>query len=299
MNAGYAYACTVGPEERRRGALDWLAAAFPHSSHATWAERLRRGEVRIDDRPIAEDTTLRPGQIVVWHRPGWEEPPVPWGFGVLHEDDDLLAVDKPAGLPTVPAGGFLTHTLLAQVRARWPHAVPMHRLGRGTSGVVLFALGMAARASVQAAWREGRVQKCYRTRVRGEPEREQFVIDVPIGPMPHARLGTVFAASRGGKPAQSRVTVRERQGDSTLVDVEIATGRPHQIRIHLAAAGHPLCGDPLYGAGGVVVSDALPGAGGYALHATTLVVPHPRDGRLLRVVSEAPPELRGDRGGGA
>lgn len=222
---------------------------------------------------------------------------MPTAFGVVFEDADLFAIDKPPGLPSVPAGGYLEHTALHLVRRRHPHAVPLHRLGRGTSGLLLFALSDSARRALAADWREGRVGKWYRALVTGDPVHEAWTIDVPIGPVAHPRLGHVHAASGTGRPSVSHVRVLERRAGQALVEVRIETGRPHQIRIHLAHAGHPLVGDPLYAAGGGLLADpALPGAGGYLLHAHRLAFVHPASAAPLQL--EAPPPARlatGDR----
>jgi 23S rRNA pseudouridine1911/1915/1917 synthase len=205
-------------------------------------------------------------------------------------------VRKPAGLPTMPGGRFLENTLLHLVRTRYDDQLaPLHRLGRATSGIVLFARSTAARRCLSADLREGRLRKVYRALVQGVPTAPAFVVDVPIGPVPYAPLGQVHAATRLGVPSRSLVRVLEqrRARDQTLVEVEIPTGRPHQIRIHLAAAGHPLAGDPLYAPGGTPMPllpgcrPPLPGDGGYLLHACRVELVHPV--RLTPLVLVCPP----------
>jgi 23S rRNA pseudouridine1911/1915/1917 synthase len=292
MNAGYEYHEQVGPEAEGRSVLAWLALRHVHSSAAEWARRIERGEVRVDGAAATAGQGLRRGQRLSWRRPPWEEPPVPLAFAVLFRDEDLLAVAKPRGLPSVPNGGFLEHTLLHRVRRVHPEAVPLHRLGRGTSGLVLFARTPLARRRLAAAWREGRVVKEYRALVAGAPGAASFAIATPIGLVPHPRLGRVHAAAAAGRPAVSQVEVLACDGARALVAVRILTGRPHQIRIHLAAAGHPLVGDPLYASGGLPGPDpALPGQGGYRLHARRLAFEHPRTGRPVELVCSPPPDL--------
>ena len=293
MNAGFEYREEIGPQAAGRTVLAWLARRYRHSTEAAWRERIASGEVRLDGEAALAMDVLRPGQSLVWRRPPWEEPAVPLGFAVLHRDEHLLAVAKPRGLPSVPNGGFLEHTLLFRVRRLHREAVPLHRLGRGTSGLVLFARTDGARRAVAAQWRAGRVAKEYRALVSGLPALEQFTIDTPIGLVPHPRLGQVHAASPAGKPAVSHVRVLATRGGDALVAVTIPTGRPHQIRIHLAAAGHPLVGDPLYVEGGVPGPDpGLPGEGGYRLHAHRLALTHPASGRRLELECPLPPDLR-------
>jgi 23S rRNA pseudouridine1911/1915/1917 synthase len=273
--------------------LAHLTERYRHSSEEVWRERIARGEVRIGDRPAGEGDILLPGQWLVWRRPPWEEAEVPLAFAILYRDAHLLAVAKPRGLPSIPNGGFLTHTLLHLVQQRFPEATPLHRLGRGTSGLTLFARTAQARSVVSAAWREGRVEKVYRALVRGVPDSPEFTLDTRIGPVPHPRLGQVHAASARGKPALTHVRVLATRGLETLVEARIATGRPHQIRIHLAAAGYPLVGDPLYVQGGIPgPNPGLPGESGYRLHAHRLGLEHPATGQRLELECGLPKELR-------
>ena len=126
------------------------------------------------------------------------------------------------------------------------------------------------------------MRKTYRALGLGATRTDMFVIDVPIGPVPHPLLGTVQAACEGGKPSHSVAVVLEHRHDHTLFTVDITTGRPHQIRIHLAYAGHPLSGDPLYEAGGGVQgSSGAAGDGGYLLHAERLQFAHPTTGQRM------------------
>lgn len=296
MNEGFEYRERIGPAEDGCDLLGYLVRRYRHSDQATWRARLLGGELSLDESLARPGDLLRAGQSLVWRRPPWEEPPVPLAWAVLHRDADLLAVAKPRGLPTVPNGGFLTHTLLHRVRLVFPDAVPLHRLGRGTSGLVLFALTPRARSVVSAAWRTARVEKSYRALAAGVPDRESFSIDAPIGPVPHPRLGSVHAARPDGKPAVSHVRVLEARKDASLLEVSIETGRPHQIRIHLAWAGHPLVGDPLYGPGGVPLSEpGLPGDPGYRLHAQRLALAHPTTGARLVIECPSPAPLSIER----
>jgi 23S rRNA pseudouridine1911/1915/1917 synthase len=292
-NDGFTYRERLGPLAESTTLLAYLGDRYRHSSQAEWTARIEAGDVLVDARPATKNIVLRRGQELVWRRPPWDEPDAPLAFGVLYEDGDLLAVAKPAGLPTLPGANFLQHTLLHQVRRYAPEAVALHRLGRWTSGLVLFALNRSARAELARQFRAREIRKRYRALACGDPPWDSITIDRPIGPVPHVLLGFVHAAAENGKPASSRIEVLERRAGAVLCDVSIATGRPHQIRIHLAAAGHPLVGDPLYQAGGVPAdaTHALPGDSGYLLHAAEAAFRHPRDGNHLVLTAATPPAL--------
>jgi 23S rRNA pseudouridine1911/1915/1917 synthase len=294
LNDGFDYHERLEPGVEAWTLLAYLGRRYPHSSDVEWAERIAAGLVTLDGKPARPDAPLRRGQALLWRRPPWAEPEAPTAFEVLYEDGDLLAVSKPDGLPTLPGANFLRATLLHVVRARFPDAAPLHRLGRWTSGIVLFAAGGAARAGLTRQWCAREIGKRYRALAAGSPRENAFSVTTPIGQVPHVLLGAVHAAAADGKPSSSRIVVLERRAHAFVCDVFIETGRPHQIRIHLAAAGYPLVGDPLYVSGGVPAPDtrAVPGDPGYLLHAAALEFRHPRDGRLVTIACAPPEELR-------
>ena len=283
LNRGYAYTTVIGKAHHGQSLLSHLATLYRHSTASTWQRRLADGQVTLDGIVANGHESLRSGQTLVWSRPAWREPDVPRHFETLFEDAHLLAVNKPSGLPTLPGAGFMENTLLRLVQERCPEANPVHRLGRGTSGIVLFAKTSQAAAALSADWNTPKIQKIYRAIAQGTASQATYEILTPIGRVPHPRLGSVWAAHEGGKPSKSVATVIARGNDTTTFQVALHSGRPHQIRIHLASIGHPLVGDPLYGPGGQPLESlpGLPGDGGYSLHAQFLRFRHPITGQQI------------------
>jgi 23S rRNA pseudouridine1911/1915/1917 synthase len=285
LNRGWVYVDRVGPEEHGANVLDYHARRFAHATIEEWRGAIEGGRVLVNGRPARTHDKLARGDALEFHRPPWREPDAPTHFRIVHEDEDVLVVLKPAGLQVLPAGPFCERTLLALVRARDPRfaeCAPVHRLGRGTSGLVLVGRTPAARAGLSRQFRERTPCKTYLALVEGTRLPTSAIARHPIGPVPHGPM-TIHVAKPDGKPSTTRVRVlsRDRVNDRSLVAAQPITGRPDQIRIHLSALGAPIVGDPLFGVGGVAKSDATPGAGGYFLHATGLRFVHPR---LLRSI---------------
>ena len=281
--------------------LDYYTHRYRHSSRSDWHQRIVDGQVFLEGSPTAPEAQLVRGQLLAYHRPPWQEPDVPTDFEVVYDDPDLVVVAKPAGLPVLPGGGFLEHTLLWQLQRRYPHATPLpiHRLGRGTSGLLLMARSSQARAYLSQQMRDRKIEKIYRALAQGTDMPDRFTVTHPIGKTDHPVLGHLYVAHAQGQPAHSICQVLRRQQHNTLLEVTIQTGRPHQIRIHLAAAGYPLVGDPLYTVGGIPFTYQptptgdlpVPGDCGYYLHAFRLAFTHPA-GHSLQFTCPPPAELQ-------
>ena len=335
LNRGHAYTTIIGSKHHGQTLLSHLASLYSHSTPQAWQQRLNNGEVALNGVTASGSESVTAGQTLVWNRPPWIEPDTPLHFEVLFEDAHLLAVNKPSGLPTLPAGGFMENTLLRLVQKKMvqkqtPTANPVHRLGRGTSGIVLFAKTPQAAAKLSANWNTSRIQKIYRALAQGIAQQDAYEILTPIGLVPHPRIGSVWAANPNGKPSKSVAKVISRAPRSTAsgstasssatpssttpisttpistpgrttstttFEVTLNSGRPHQIRIHLASIGHPLVGDPLYGSTGQPLENlpGLPGDGGYFLHAQFLNFQHPITGEQIELEAALPVGFSGQQ----
>ncbi len=302
LNGGFVYRDRIGGDDVGTQILDFYAERYPHSTRDTWRERIETGIVLADRKLAAPDAVLTAGQELAYHRPGWQEPEVPRHLAIGFEDGDVVAVVKPSGLPVLPGADYLENTLVTLMKQRYggdalPPA-PVHRLGRGTSGLILFARTAIARRLLSGDMATGRVHKRYRALVQGTTITDEFAIEQRIGQIPYPGLGYVYAATATGKASRSEVRVLERRTRETLVEVDIPTGRPHQIRIHLAAAGYPLVGEPLYQIGGKPRNPEkgerlpLPGDVGYHLHSTRVRFAHPRTRACVSVYAQPPEILR-------
>ena len=302
LNQGWIYRETVPKSASGQTVLQYYSIRYRHSNQQEWREKIESGQVLLNEKQAFSELILQSGDKLAYHRSPWLEPNVPLSFEIIYEDQDLLAIAKPAGLPVLPGGGFLENTLLWQLKKIYPQnpPVPIHRLGRGTSGLLLLAKSALAKSNLSRQMRANstknstgqRIQKIYLAKVGKLVKCDHFTITNPIGKIPHPFLGYIYGATATGKFAHSECQVVRRNPDSTIIQVSILTGRPHQIRIHLAAAGYPLMGDPLYGVGGVpLIKDneiSVPGDCGYYLHAYRLAFSHPRSNEGMDLICPAP-----------
>jgi 23S rRNA pseudouridine1911/1915/1917 synthase len=295
------------PEESEGARLDrFLASVVPGQSRSQIQRLIKDGHVRVGGTPAKANQSVKAGQEIAVDLPEPVESSVqaePLELPILYQDPDIVVVDKPAGMVVHPAaghaGGTLVNALLHHVKdlsgiggEKRPGIV--HRLDRGTSGLMVVAKNDAAHEELARQFRDREVEKDYLALVWGEvmPGRR---IDAPIGRDPVHRK-KMSARSRRSREAVTRIVRTERLTPAlTLAQIAIHTGRTHQIRVHLSAIGHPIVGDALYGG----VRRRVPGDLRAVthlqrpfLHAARLVFKHPRDGRRMEFESELPPDLQ-------
>jgi 23S rRNA pseudouridine1911/1915/1917 synthase len=293
--------------------VDRVLSILTGVSRRAAAEAVAAGTVWVDDEPArARSTALRSGQ-----RLRAELPPDPTPgpaadrsveFGVVYEDDDLVVVDKPAGLVVHAGAGHASGTLVDGLLARFPDlaALPqqvggdparpgiVHRLDKGTSGLLVVARTPAAFRSLSAQFRRHEAERRYLALVAGSVAEARGVVEAPVGRS--TRRPDRMTVTPTGRSARTTYAVERRFDEpmaATLIDARLDTGRTHQVRVHFAAIGHPVVGDDRYG--GVAARPAalmaLLGAGRLFLHARTLRVDRP-DGRPLELESPLPGDLR-------
>lgn len=289
-NSGYVYRDRITRENDGAMVLEFYTGTYPRFNRETWSARIRSGRIFREGKPVKENARLHTGEILSYHRPPWVEPDVPTEFDVLFEDSHLLVINKPSGLPVLPGDLYLENTLLALVRKRLsPELSPIHRLDRPTSGAVIFAKTLKSRQRLSAAIQNGEISKTYLAMTTGNSMSDNFIVTEPIGKVPHPLSGEVAAAVRTGRPSETRFRVVTRCENRSLLMAFLKTGRPHQIRIHLAYAGVSLVGERFYGTGGMPCPGAVqPGEGDFLLHAWRLRFFHPVTGKRRTVTAPLP-----------
>ncbi|TAM99432.1 MAG: 23S rRNA pseudouridine(1911/1915/1917) synthase RluD [Rhodanobacteraceae bacterium] len=281
-----------------------LPRLFRGYSRAHLAAEVKAGRIRLDGREAAPRTLVRGGEAVEWTRiqePVLGDRPEAIGLSIVFEDADLLVVDKPAGLVVHPGAGNRDGTLLNALLhhdpglAQLPRAGIVHRLDKDTSGLLVVARTLPAQTALVEMLAARDIHRRYAAIVNGVPVAGGSV-DAPLDRHPSDRLRR--AVREGGRPAVTHYRVREKFRVHALLQCELESGRTHQIRVHMAHAGYPLVGDPLYGRGlklprGATprLVDALRGFRRQALHAEHLAFAHPVTGEALAFDAEPPPDF--------
>ncbi|HVN41026.1 MAG TPA: RluA family pseudouridine synthase [Myxococcota bacterium] len=282
--------------------LDLALAGLANCSRSQARRWIEQGRVRVNERAVAPSLRVRAGDLVEAIPPDPEPSgvaPESIPLAVLHEDEDLIVLDKPAGIVVHPAPGHAGGTL---VNALLHHCDDLagigdvlrpgivHRLDRGTSGVLVVAKSDLAHRHLAEQFREHSVERVYLALVRGTPGAESGSVDLPIGRHLRDRK-RMSVRTRGGREAAThwRVARRFARSGRTMLEVRPRTGRTHQIRVHLATIGLPIVGDPVYGRRGRGAPES--GLERPALHAERLAFTHPRTGRRLDFRTPPPADL--------
>jgi len=285
--------------ETADGRVDRFVADVSGLSRSYVQKLITEGHVTVGGMPIKANEPVVRGEILELEIPDprpLDLTPEAIPLSVVYEDADLLIIDKPAGLVVHPAlghpGGTLVNALLARdteyggiAGVQRPGIV--HRLDRDTSGLLMVAKDDRAQASLMAQLKARGVKKTYLGLAMGAVTATSGRVEAPIGRDPHHR--TRMAVVPGGREAATGYRVRERLPGWTLLELDLITGRTHQIRVHLSAIDHPLAGDPLYGTGTSRRGPA--GLERLFLHSWRIELQSPSDGHLIRATAPLPPEL--------
>jgi 23S rRNA pseudouridine1911/1915/1917 synthase len=281
------------------GRVDRIASDLSGLSRSRIQRLITDGHLTVDGLPLKARSVVRAGDALLLRVPAAEPvdiEPEAIPLEVLYEDPDVLVVNKPAGLVVHPSPGHWSGTMVNALLARdteyggiagvqRPGIV--HRLDRETSGLIMVAKTDAAQTGLMAQLKARRVKKTYLALVQGSVAAAAGRIEAPIGRDPRQR--TRMAIVPDGRPSVTGYRVRERFRAWTLLEVDLVTGRTHQIRVHLAALGHAVAGDPVYGTG---TSRRGPdGLGRLFLHAWRIVFASPATGDLVRVEAPLPEAL--------
>ncbi|HEX5352717.1 MAG TPA: 23S rRNA pseudouridine(1911/1915/1917) synthase RluD [Rhodanobacteraceae bacterium] len=278
-----------------------LPRLFHGYSRAHMTGEIKAGRIRLDGRAVLPRTLVHGGEEVEWNRielPVLGDRPEPITLSIVFEDADLLVVDKPAGLVVHPGAGNRAGTLLNALLHHDPELVHIpragivHRLDKDTSGLLVVARSLPAHTALTRMLAARDIRRRYAAIVNGVPVAGGTV-DAPLDRHPSERLRR--AVREGGRPAVTHYRVHEKFRAHALLRCELESGRTHQIRVHMAHAGWPLVGDPLYGKGlklprGATsrLADALRGFKRQALHAERLAFGHPVTGEALAFDAEPP-----------
>ncbi len=255
---------------------------------------IEKGYVLVNSRRMRSSYRVRPGDQIEMNVPPPKEItlcPEPIPLDIVYEDEDLLVVNKPPGLVVHPAPGHQGGTLVNALLNHCPNLPGIggylrpgivHRLDKDTSGLLLVSKTDLAHQRLAAQLKARKIKRKYLALVHGEAKEEEGLIDAPLGRDPKNRKK--IAVVPHGKEARTFYRVKKRFPGYTLLEVELETGRTHQIRVHLAYAGYPVAGDPVYGFRRNLLN--LPGQ---ALHAYRLSFTHPRTGEFLSFEAPLPP----------
>ena len=276
----------------------YLTAQLSDHSRSEVQRWIKSGLVRVNDEPARPGAPLKPGDVIalsIPEPPQTELRPEDIPLIVLYEDEDVIAIDKPAGMVVHPAAGHASGTLVNAILWHFPDIEGVgeggrpgivHRLDKDTSGVILVAKNARAHRHLQAQFKDRTIEKTYLALVHGHVSPERGLIDAPIGRHPRHRKRMAVVPRGKGREAQTEYAVIAFYDANTLVSAHPLSGRTHQIRVHLASIGHPVVGDTVYGR-----RDAYR-LGRHFLHAHRIRFRRPADEAIIELISPLPVDLQ-------
>ncbi|MBE3561879.1 MAG: RluA family pseudouridine synthase [Ktedonobacteraceae bacterium] len=291
----------IQPEQAGERLDRWLVAKLETLSRTAVQQLIAGGEVLINGRPGKPGYLLRAGdeirvlRVVQAVSPSIRPQALP--LDIVYEDRDLVVVNKAAGMVVHPAPGHYEGTLINALAARYPELLAgegdmrpgiVHRLDKDTSGLLIVARNRRAQAALIEAMKQHRIEKRYLALVEGVVALDQGGIDAPVGRDPRHRQKMAITAT-GSREARTYFRVVQRYARHTLLQLQLETGRTHQIRVHLAAIGHPVVGDQEYGSGRALHGMKLERQ---FLHAYQLRFTHPTTGKILEFEVPLPADLQ-------
>jgi 23S rRNA pseudouridine1911/1915/1917 synthase len=308
--SGDAFTLTVEQADRGKRLDLFLAEHLPQASRSQIQRYLREGCILLNAGPVKAATRVKEGDLVKGRIPALtlsEALPQDLPIRFIYEDGDIVVVDKPPGMTVHPAGRLQTGTLVNALLFRLKDLQGVggvlrpgivHRLDKGTSGVMVVAKNDLAHDALVQQFRNREVQKLYLALVYGRMQDAEGTINAPLGRHPIDRK-RFSLRTRAPKEAQTEWRVRERFGGITFVQVSPKTGRTHQIRVHMAALGHPLVGDPLYTkkrrlalVEDPVLRGRIEALGRQALHASSLAFRHPTTGKIVEFTAPLAADIK-------
>lgn len=231
--------------------LDYLSRRFTYLAEADWRDLLQQGRIFCNGHPCPATRLVTKDDVIGCELPDFEAPAVNLDYQIVYKDEWLLGINKPAGLRVHSSGKFVRSNLIFHLRQLhqppYPEASLVNRLDADTSGLVLLARNKEVHGRLAQMFVAGEMEKRYLAVVAGRPAPADGSIDLPIGPVKEAAIPRFWVGGAKAKPAVTHYRTLRPLGDSfSLLELQPATGRTHQLRVHLAAIGHPIAGDALY-----------------------------------------------------